>query len=73
VTALLEYVNPFAQFLLAVLDAVFLLELAVILQDNVGILSNYSRRSSYYSGIIPDSFNHLLFQKLFWHIKRTHA
>ena len=33
-TALLEYIDSFAQFLLAVFDAV---ELAVILQGNVGI------------------------------------
>jgi len=31
------------------------------------LLSNYSRRPPYYSGIFPDSFYHLLFQKLFQH------
>ena len=35
--------------------------------ENVRILINYSGRSPYYSGIIPDSFCHRLFQKLFRH------
>ena len=34
VTALLDYLNLFAQFLLAVFDAIFLVNLTVILQEN---------------------------------------
>ena len=55
----------FYTILLAVFDALFFYNLAVMLQENVW--SNYSRRSPYYSGIISDSFYHLLFQKLFRH------
>ena len=40
--------------------------LAVMLQENLWILSNYSRRSPW-GGIIPNSFYHLLFQKFFRH------
>ena len=58
----------FARFLLAVFDALYsFVNLAVMLQENVWILSNYSRTSPYYSGIIPNSFFHLLFQTLFQH------
>jgi len=54
VTAVLEYLNLFAQLLLAVFD-IFLVNLTVILQEN---LVNYSGRAPYYSRIIPDSFCH---------------
>ena len=67
-TALLEYLNLRAPFLLAVFDAVFFHEISCDATKKMcKLLRNYSRRSSYYSGIIPDSFYHLLFQKLFRH------
>jgi len=53
VTAPLKYLNIFAEFLLAELYS--FTNLAVI-QENMWSLSNYSKKSPYYSGIIPDSF-----------------
>ena len=43
------------------------MNLTMIPQENVSILSNYSGRAPDYPGIIPDLFYHPLFKKLFHH------
>ena len=62
---LLGYINLFVLAVFVVVLSWFSYD--IYCMENVRILNNYSWRLSYYSGIIPDSFYHLLFQKLFRH------
>ena len=64
-TALLEYIDFFVRFLLAVFDVALLNEFSC---DTAGKFVNFKTIiPEYYYGIIPDSFYHPLSQKLFQH------
>ena len=54
-TALLEYLDLLHDFLLAIFDAILLEFSCDTARKKCEFLRNYSQRSPYYSGIIPDS------------------
>jgi len=65
VTALLKYIDHFARFLLAVFDAVFLHEFSCNIARKCVNITAINPED--HPIILPDSFCHQLFQKLFWH------